>query len=125
MVLQSSTAELLVIGWFSGRRQEIAIRPTSPRQLKQLKRALKYKRLDLADFGLQVGLPTRVLKITSAPDRQEVNLLSICVPNGLLDQPALIKALQEALKLDVPADQVEVLRRRAGDCIETLVRFWL
>ena len=123
MVLSSSTVELLNIGWFSGKRQEISLRPSTPRQMKTLQRMLRCQLINLQDFSLAVGLPTRVLKVTRAPDRVEVNLMSICTPGGSLDQVVVTETLQTALQLET-AEHVELLSKRAGDLLMTLVRFW-
>lgn len=124
MILANSCARKMVIKWLSGTTQEINLDPEDIKEKKLLRRIEACKAMQIIDFTLDVGLPSRVLKVIKSQDFVDFKVESIAIPDHHLDSS---KLLMELLKAFPTPDvlHTDVKSHRIGDTYKTLVRCWL
>jgi hypothetical protein len=124
MILANSNAHRLCIKWLSGKTQEINLKPENIQEEKLLRRIEAMKALQIGDFRIDVGLPSRILKIIKSREFVDFKVESISIPEHKLDNSRL---LVELLKIvDIPNMlEADISSRKTGDTVRTLVRCWL
>ena len=124
MILANSSSSKMCIRWLSGNNQEVVLKPTSEREEKILRRIEAMKSLQIGDFRMNVGLPSRILKVIKSKEFVDFKVESISIPEHTLDNS---KLLIELLKVvDIPSMlEADIASKKVGDTVKTLVRCWL
>jgi hypothetical protein len=124
MILANSTTSKMCIKWLSGKTQDVSLKPIDEREAKILRRIEAMKALQIGDFKLSVGLPSRILNVKKSREFVDFKVESISVPEHSLDNS---KLLVELLKVvDIPSMlEADINSRKVGDTVKTLVRCWL